>query len=102
MRIEPTKHGENEGATLDPVADGAEFSSLQLDALTVLRDGGVALHEGVKLLKKEDGMRLLVSGEDLLDGDPKLPGGLITTGEGQVKDGVADGAEEPTLDKSRR
>ena len=27
-----------------------------------------------------------------------MPGGLIITGEGEVEDGVADGAEEPTLD----
>jgi len=97
-RVEPSEHGEDERTALDGVADSAEFSNLQLDALTVLRDGGVALLEGVELLKKEDGARLLVGGEDLLDGDPKLPGGLIITGEGEIEDGVADGAEEPTLD----
>ena len=98
VRVEPSEHGEDERTALDGVADSAEFSSLQLDALTVLRDGGVALLEGVEHLKKEDGASLLVGSEDLLDGDPKLPGGLIITGEGEIKDGVADGAEEPTLD----
>ena len=96
-RVQATQHGEDERTALDGVADSAEFNSLQLDALTVLRDGGVALLEGVELLK-EDGARLLVGGEDLLDGDPKLPGGLIITGKGEIEDGVADGAEEPTLD----
>ena len=45
-RLKPTKHGEDELAALDGVADGAEFCSLQLEALTVLRDGGVANCEG--------------------------------------------------------
>jgi len=60
-RVEPSEHGEDERTALDGVADSAEFSSLQLDALTVLRDGGVALLEGVELLKKEDGARLIVT-----------------------------------------
>ena len=52
----------------------------------------------MKLLEEEDGARLLVGGEEVLDGSPKLPGGLIIAGQGEVEDGVVDGAEEPTLD----
>jgi len=97
-RLEPTKHGEDELAALDGMADGAEFCSLQLDALTVLRDGGVTLGERVELLEEEDGARLLVGREELLYGLPELTSSLIVAGHGEVEDGVADGAEEPTLD----
>jgi len=97
-RLEPTKHGEDELAALNGMADGAEFCSLQFDALTVLRDGGVTLGERVELLEEEDGARLLVGGEELLYGRPELTSSLIVAGHGEVEDGVADGAEEPTLD----
>jgi hypothetical protein len=97
-RVKPTQHGENERAALHRVADGAEFNSLQLDALAVLRDGGVALGEHLELLEEEDGARLLVGGEEVLDGRPELLSSLIIAGQGKVEDGVADGAEEPTLD----
>jgi len=67
-------------------------------ALTVLRDGGVTLGERVELLEEEDGARLLVGGEELLYGRPELSSSLIVAGHGEVEDGVADEAEEPTLD----
>ena len=53
-RVEAAQKAENELGVGDGVADLSKGSSLRLEALAVLVDGGVALLEGVELLEQED------------------------------------------------
>ena len=80
------------------MTDIAKSGSLGLQVLAVCRDGVVALHHGVELVDEEDGARLLVGAENLLDCGPKVAGDRIGLVHGEIKDGVVDGAEDPTVD----
>jgi hypothetical protein len=68
-----------------------------LDLLAILIDGHITLGNGVKLMTYEDRSWSFVSGEESIDGDPKLACSLIDD-HGEIKDLVGGGSIEPAAD----
>lgn len=52
----------------------------------------------VELMVKEDGPRLLVGVEEVLDGDPEIAFSLVIAIHGEVMDEVVDRTEYPIAD----
>jgi hypothetical protein len=85
---------------VDDVADVPKSSGLDLEALAVLVNCRVALFQGVKLLKQEDGPGCAVGAEEALNRHPQLASGLVLVGEGKIKNRVVDGVEDPATDSA--
>jgi hypothetical protein len=101
-RVEVAKEIEDELGVLHEVADITEGIDGGFHALAVGGDVGVAQLHGVELVIEEDGPGLLVGVEDVLDGNLESMGRLVVIVHGEVEDGVADGAKDPTLDAAVR
>jgi hypothetical protein len=63
-------------------------------------DGSVTLLHGVKLMDEEDGLRLLVGAEKVLDGNPEIARSLVVIVHGEAEDEAIDGAKYPTANTS--
>jgi hypothetical protein len=97
LLVQASKDVENKGTVLHMLAEVAEVVSHPLHLATVVVDAQVALHEEPKLCIEVEGTRLTVAKELLLEDNPKLMSGAVTSTGGLLEDD-SDGTEQPRQD----
>ena len=93
--IDDAEEVEHELRLGDAMANVAEGVGGFLHLLGVVRDGGVALLDGVELVREEDRPRLLVAAEEALNRRPEGARCLVVALHGKVEDGVINEAVDP-------